>query len=274
MKKEVVRYLLLQKDEVQKGRVEKYLEMAENHEKHTCIRDAFDRAIATVFELVIDEELNPWEIDLASFSKMYLKRIKISKRIDLLTAGRIILMAWKVLRLQSDYLIVSLEEKKEEDIWEEIPDWYGDDASYFYTKAVMENEIPLEEKVRRKGERKVTLLELITAFEEAREEIETREKLREIREEERQEGIKRAQRDIGEHAHHENIEEEIQIIMEKISRLNGRAIPFHRLCNKKDKREMIMTISSILFLANEKKVHIWQDDFPYGEIYVKSLYHE
>jgi segregation and condensation protein A len=274
MKREVVQYLLLQKDEIKNDRAEKYIKMAENHEGHTCIRDAYDRAIATIFELVIDEELNPWEIDLVSFSKMYLKRIKVSKRLDLLTAGRIILMAWKVLRLQSDYLIVNLEGSKEEDTWEEIPDWYGDDASYFYTKAVMENDIPLEEKVRRKGKRKVTLLELINAFEEARGEIETREKMREIREKDRKNNIKRAQRDIGEHTHQENVEEEIQLIMEKISRLNGRAIPFHQLCNKKDKSEIIMTLSSILFLANEKKIRIWQDDFPFGEIYIKSLHHE
>ena len=76
MKREVVQYLLLQKDEIKNDRAEKYIKMAENHEGHTCIRDAYDRAIATIFELVIDEELNPWEIDLASFSKMYLKRIK------------------------------------------------------------------------------------------------------------------------------------------------------------------------------------------------------
>jgi len=257
-----------------KDNVGKYIEMAESYEKHTCIKDDFDRAIATIFELVIDEELNPWEIDLVSFSKMYLQRIKKSKTIDLLTAGRIILMAWRVLRLQSDYLIVDLEEKQEEDIWEEIPEWYGDDANYFYTKAIIENEIPLEEKVRRKGERKVTLLELINAFEEAKEEIEAREKLRRIKEKERVEGIRRAKRDIDEHAHQENVEMEIKIIMKKISKLNGRAIPFSKLCNKMNKNEMVMTISSILFLANEKKIKIWQDNFPYGEIYIKSLYHE
>lgn len=273
MKEKVIQYLLLQKDEI-KGKVEKYIEMAESYEKRTCIKDDFDRAIATIFELVIDEELNPWEIDLVSFSKMYLKKIKKSKTIDLLTAGRIIVMAWKVLRLQSDYLIVNLEEKQEEDIWEEIPEWYGDDDNYFYTKAVIENEIPLEEKIRRKGERKVTLLELINAFEEAKEEMETREKLRKIRERERIEGIRRANEDIGEHTHQENIEMEIKIIMEKISKLNGRAIPFSELCNRMDKKEMVMTISSILFLANEKKIKIWQDDFPFGEIYIKALYHE
>jgi len=272
MKEEVIHYLLLQKDE--KGNIKKYIEMAESYERSTCIKDDFDRAIATIFELVIDEELNPWEIDLVSFSKMYLKRVKKSKTIDLLTAGRIIVMAWKVLRLQSDYLIVSLEEKQEEDMWEDIPEWYGDDSSYIYTKAVIENDIPLEEKVRRKGERKVTLLELINAFEEVKEEMKTRERLREIREKERTEGMKKARKDIGEHAHQENIEMEIKLIMEKISKLNGRAIPFGELCNKMDKKEMVMAISSILFLANERKIKVWQDDFPFGEIYIKSLYHE
>jgi segregation and condensation protein A len=92
----------------------------------------FDRAIAATFELVIDEQLDPWDIDLVSFARLYLKKIKKEGVIDLITAGRIILMAWKVLRLQSDYIVTILDQKEPEPepLWDDIPDWYMEDDGY------------------------------------------------------------------------------------------------------------------------------------------------
>jgi len=121
-----------------------------------------------------------------------------------------------------------------------------EDDGYFYTRSVIENGPPLEEKVRRKGERKVTLIELINAFEEVRNEI---------------------------NAHQENIEEEIKIILGRLSKLNGRAMPITEICDVRNKEELVMTISSLLFLAREDKITMWQEDFPYGMIYIKKVHH-
>jgi len=274
MKKEIISHILMKKDDVaHKESIEKYIGMAGSMSS-SYMKDPFDRAIALTFELVMEEQLDPWDIDLVSFSKMYLKRVKHSGMIDLITAGRIILMAWKVLKLQSDHMVSMLDEKEEsEDEWGEIPDWYMEDDGYFYTRAVIEKGPPLEEKVRRKGERKVTLVELINAFEEARSEIKVNEKRRKARSRERERLAEWAEREAGENAHQENIEEEINIILGRLSKLNGRAMPISEICNEKDKEELVMTLSSLLFLARENRIMMWQENFPYGTIYIKNVHH-
>ncbi len=274
MKEEIVSHILMQKEDVaRKESIEKYIEMA-GDKSGLYLKDPFDRAIALTFELVMEEQLDPWDIDLASFSKMYLNRVKHSEVIDLITAGRIILMAWKVLKLQSDHMVSLLDEKEEnEDEWGAIPDWYMEDEGYFYTRAVIENGPPLQEKIRRKGERKVTLVELINAFEEARSEIKVNEERRKNRKEKRERFAEQAGREAGGNTHQENIEEEIKIILGRLSKLNGRAMPLSDICNKNDKEELVMAISSLLFLVKENKIVIWQEDFPYGTIYIKNTHH-
>ncbi len=274
MKEEIISHILLKKDDVsRKESIDKYIEMA-GSAGSPYVKDPFDRAIALTFELVMEEQLDPWDIDLASFSKMYLDRVRHSGMIDLITAGRIILMAWKVLKLQSDRMVTLIEEKEEsEEEWGEVPDWYMEDDSYSYTRAVIEKGPPLEEKIRRKGERKVTLVELINAFEEARSEVEINEKRRKQRDENRERFAERAGREAGENAHQENIEEEINIILGRLSKLNGRAMPLSEICDEKNREEVVMTISSLLFLARENRIMIWQENFPYGTIYIKNVHH-
>ncbi len=272
----VVDHLLLQREDVaKKENLEKYVEMADG--KATMYAgNPFDRAIAATFELVIDEQFDPWEIDLVSFSRLYLKKVNETRVIDLMTAGRIILMAWKVLKLQSDDMIQRLEEPEEEEPeeWDDIPDWYMEDDGYTYTRAVIENEAPIEEKVRRDGKRKVTLVELINAFEEARDEVAERQQRQEQRAEERERQAVQDEQDVGGNAHQEDIEREIDIVLSRLSQLNGRAIAIDELCDTDDKEDLVMTMSSLLFLARENRIQLWQEDFPYGTIYLKNVHHE
>jgi len=224
------------------------------------IKNPFDRAIAVIFELVIEKEVNPREIDLISFSKLYLKKVK-EEGLDLFIAGRIVLMAWKILRMQSEEIIKNMESKEEEEIFDyDIPEWYGDDDVFYYTQKVLNNEIPLERKIRREPKRKVTLIELINAFEEAKEMIQKRAKRR-VRNKE----WKNVQ--MEDTSHKEDIEKDMKIVMERLSKLNGRAIPLKQLYENKD--EMLSIFLPLLFLAKEGRILIWQENFPYGEIYIK-----
>lgn len=224
------------------------------------IKNPFDRAIAVIFELVIEKEVNPREIDLISFSKLYLKKVR-EEGLDLFIAGRIVLMAWKILRMQSEEIIRNMERKEEEDIFDyDIPEWYGDDDVFYYTQKVLNNEIPLERKIRREPKRKVTLIELINAFEEAKEMIQKRAKRRVKSKEWKNVQMEDA-------SHKEDIEKDMKIVMERLGKLNGRAIPLKKLYENKD--EMLSIFLPLLFLAKEGRILIWQEDFPYGEIYIK-----
>lgn len=276
MKDNIVDHLLLQREDVaKKESLQKYIEMADGAAT-MYVENPFDRAIAATFELVIDEQFDPWEIDLVSFSRLYLEKVQETQIVDLMTAGRIILMAWKVLRLQSDCMVQRLEEAEQEEPeqWDDIPDWYMEDDGYTYTRAVIENEAPIEEKVRRDGKRKVTLVELINAFEEARDEVTERQERQEQRAEQRERQARQDEEDVGDNAHQEDIEQEISIVLSRLSQLNGRAIAIGELCDTSDKEDLVMTMSSLLFLAREERIQLWQEDFPYGTIYIKNAHHE
>src|SRR4030043_207185 len=82
---EVINHLLFHKallDEQQDAsRINEYITMLQQTYKgeHLSIEDPFDRSIALAFELVLNNQFNPWGIDLVSFSTLYIKRAKEAK---------------------------------------------------------------------------------------------------------------------------------------------------------------------------------------------------
>lgn len=239
--------------------------------------DPFNRSIQIVFDLVINQHLNPWDIDLVNFSSLYLKKAK-EERIDLIIAGRIIYMAWKVLKLQSENLVINMESKDEtEDLdfnWDDLPKgpWFESEDNYSYTNIIMRNpNPPIEEPIRRDSKRKITLIELLDAFDHARiesEEFQLNEKLR-LKEKKRL--AQYAKKKMKGTAHDDFLEEDISLVWKKIKNLNKSHISFKNICDKSDSEARIKVFLSILFLAYENKIHIYQRRFPYGEIYIKTI---
>ena len=278
---EIINHLLFHRaltDEIADiSRIDNYIEMVKQSKEgsHISISDPFDKSIAIAFELVIKQHLDPWNIDLVKFSTLYLKRAK-EEKIDLVTAGKIIYMAWKVLKLQSDELVEYMEKtrniEQESFGWDDLPlfdDWSFDN-DFGYTKMVTKKEIPFIEPVRRKAERRVTLIELIEAFDQARKEAERYQLLEKLRREEREKLEKFARERMKGRLHEETLEEDIKKVWSKIKQLNGKAIPLRKLYKPGDKEEFIKTLISILFLAYENKIRIYQRKFPYGEIYLRK----
>ncbi len=259
IKEEVINHIISSKNMLyREENIEKYVNIIKHR---VFIKNPFDRAIAIIFELVIEKEIDPCQIDLISFSKLYIKKLK-EEGIDLFIAGKIVLMAWKILRMQSEEIIRNMERKEDETIYDyDIPDWYGEDETFYYTQKVIQNEIPLEKKIGRMPNRKVTLVELINAFEEAKEEIEKRVKRRRSKDKEWKNV------NATDITHKEDIERDMKIVMEKLSKLNGRAIPLRKLYGNKD--EMLSIFLPLLFLVKEGRIIMWQEEFPYGEIYIK-----
>jgi len=125
----------------------------------------------------------------------------------------------------------------------------------------MKNEVVLKPKIRRKAQRKVTLVELINAFEEAKEEL--------VKKSRRQKKIINPAK-MEDSTHKEDIENDIKNVMEKLSKLNGEAVPLRELFDGKD---IVAVLLPLLFLAKDGLIEVWQENFPYGEIYIK-LKHE
>lgn len=256
-----------------------YLEMAKaaSSGQSASIENPFDRSVFLAFDLVLNQHMNPWDIDLVGFSTMYLKRAK-KEKIDLLTAGKIIYMAWKVLRMQSDHLVVNMETKEPEIDqgfgWEDIPQvsWLANDDEYSYTNLLMKMpQPPLEEPLRRDSTRKVSLIELLSAFDEARKESEQYQMLDQLRNEERIALKEKARKKMKGSAHEDHIEEDVASVWEKICQFPGNTINFTEICEVESAEERIKTFVSILFLAYEKKITVHQKKFPYGEIFIKTI---
>jgi segregation and condensation protein A len=260
-------------------RINQYLELAKAAVtgESAAIEDPFDRSVYLAFDLVLNQNMNPWDIDLVGFSTMYLKRAK-KEKIDLMAAGRIIYMAWKVLRMQSDHLVVNMETK--EDVieqgfgWEDIPTatWLANDDEYSYTNLLMKMpQSPLEEPLRRDSTRKVTLIELLSAFDEVRKESEQYQLLDQLRTEERIQLEQKARKAMKGSAHEDHLEEDIATVWERICQFPKKSMNFSELCEVDSPEERIKTFISILFLAYEKKIIVHQQKFPYGEIYIKTI---
>lgn len=246
-------------------------------EGHLSTANPFDRSIHLAFDLVLNQHLDPWDIDLVSFSSMYIKRAK-EEKIDLMTAGRIIYMAWKVLRMQSDNLVINMETKEEEEEmdfnWGDIPTgaWFESDDSYSYTNLLMKNpKPPIEEPVRRDSKRKITLIELLDAFDHARKEVEEFQLAEKLRIQEKQRLAQYARKKMKGTAHEDYLEDDIALVWEKIRKYPKNPMSLKNICKKSDPEERIKTFLSILFLAYENKIHIYQRRFPYGEIYIKTI---
>lgn len=280
---DVINHLLFHKALIDENndmtRMNQYLEMAKaaSSGQSASIENPFDRSVFLAFDLVLNQHMNPWDIDLVGFSTMYLKRAK-KEKIDLLTAGKIIYMAWKVLRMQSDHLVVNMETKEPEIDqgfgWEDIPQvsWLANDDEYSYTNLLMKMpQPPLEEPLRRDSTRKVSLIELLSAFDEARKESEQYQMLDQLRNEERIALKEKARKKMKGSAHEDHIEEDVASVWEKICQFPGNTINFTEICEVESAEERIKTFVSILFLAYEKKITVHQKKFPYGEIFIKTI---
>jgi segregation and condensation protein A len=279
----VINHLLFHKSLIDEkddaSRINYYVDLLQktNEGEHVTMENPFDRSIAIAFELVMRNHLNPWDIDLVSFSTMYLKRAK-EEKIDLITAGRIIYMAWKVLKLQSDNLVVTMEaqQKQEEQPfgWEDMPTSIWDNLDdYSYTNLILKNpEPPLVEPLRRNAQRKVTLIELLDAFNQVRKESEEYQLLEQQRQEERNRIALLARKHMVGTAHEDHIEEDVMTVWQKIKKHPNKTMTLQELCGKKkDKEELIKIFVSILFLAYDNKITVYQQKFPYGKIFIKNI---
>jgi len=259
-------------------KISEYMELVRGLKEgeHLPIKDPFDKSIALTFELVMQNHMNPWDVDLLKFSNLYMERMKAEQEVDFITAGRLMFMAWSVLKLQSDEVLAQSQPAPAAQPldagWDPgtAADWMQSDASVDFTTAVLNRpEPPLQESVYRHGTRPVTLFELVGAFEEARKEAELQKVLSEERRKQRLLWESQKAMRVDKMMHREDLQEDINQVWGKILPLSGR-IPLGKLCNDGCDEDRLTAFVSILFLAFVKQIRVWQEDFPYGEIYIEK----
>src|SRR4030066_1224631 len=90
---DVMNHLMFQKslicdDETvdRESKLEHYIKMVNEMQQGTLVpsEDPFERSVGLVFELVIQQKFNPWDINLIEFSKMYMSRGKKATELNLI----------------------------------------------------------------------------------------------------------------------------------------------------------------------------------------------
>ncbi len=248
-------------DEEAYRRIGGYMDILTHAESGERLNDPIDESIRGVFSLVIENGMDPWAVDLSEFVRMYEAKVS-SDRFDMIVAGKLLLMAWKVLRLQSESTVTRSEPPVEMEL-EELDDsfFYADDEPLFVP------EVMLREAYQRQPERPVTVIELIDAFEGARREIEIQRERERVRRELRE----REPRSRFENkAHEEDDERVVENVWARIERLGAGQIDICDLYTG-DLKENLTTFVSVLHLVRDGRLNVWQDLMPNGPIYLEIV---
>jgi len=204
-----------------------------------------------LLDLVVKEQLDPWNIDISVIAGKYLQHIREMKALDLHIPANLILAASILLRFKSD--AVRLEE--EEQVVE---------SETFIAEGRPPVEIPmLSLKTRIPPKRKVTLDELVNALEEVFEQQKRREE-------------RIAQPEIPPamviQLPEFNLEQRMAEMHETVK---GKAdakglVTFSQLAGRMTRENVVYALLPLLFLAQNGKINLFQEKF-FGEIFVQLL---
>jgi len=196
------------------------LSMVEEAE-HQFLIDPFDRSVALVFQMFQNSDLDPWDVDLSVFLELFNQRINDSENIDLPTCGRLVRMAWTILRGQASTLLErqerSLIEEEVEDSWDFEDSWETEfsDEDYNFSVGVLtgaaSDVLPsmFEGRIHREEGRPVTLGELLMGLQAAGR-LSEEQKMREQIAKERREANEKARARFGGSLHVENLEDDLK----------------------------------------------------------------
>ncbi len=176
--------------------LERYLALVQKQRDgvHVVIDDPFEKATALLFELVMEEQFDPWEIDLVRFTESYLERVHANGAVDFAVAGRLLFMAWNILYLQSKELLDFQDRTQGPDAEAAAQDdgylsSMDSSTALEVTETVLTSptDPPLVAMVRHSGTRPVSLLELVQAFGRAEKDARRAVRIEELRERLREE---------------------------------------------------------------------------------------
>ena len=251
--------------------LDRYLGLVEKLREgvHVVIPDPVQKATALLFELVLDQQFDPWEIDLARFTEAYLERVRADGAVNFAVAGRLLYMAWSILYLQSEELLRERTTANpgmgagEDGLGGPADDGYlsllDTPQAVDVTSAVLDSTDPppLFGMVRHSESRPVSLLELVRAFGEAEGDARASLKVQQLRER-----LQEEQRAPPEVIVHGDIpERDLEDAWEEVARHPlGEPFPFLDLWPAHTGRDRLVAVFlAALFLARERALELRQD---------------
>ena len=268
--------------------------------EHQFLIDPFDRSVALVFQLFQSSDLDPWDVDLSTFIEMFNRRIEDAENIDLPTCGRLVRMAWCILRGQAASLLDRQErafEEEEEEIWEFDGGWEADfdDADYNFSVGVLSGAaseaLPqmFEGRIHRDESRPVTLGELLMGLQDAGR-LAAEQRMREEIAKERRDAHERARERFSGSLHIEDLEGDLKRTWESLKLRSdaGEPVSLKLLVDDLTSKSMeegipleeaeaeaqVAALISALFLTNRGFVDLKQNSGRNGDLSLRDLWDE
>ena len=279
--------------------LDRLLELASLEEaEHQFLIDPFDRSVALVFQLFNSSDLDPWDVDLTIFLEMFNERIEKNDNIDLPTCGKLVRMAWSILRNQASSLIERQEKSLhyEEEVWDFEGGWETefDDEDYNFSLGVLsgaaDEKLPsmFEGRIHRDESRPVTLVELLMGLQSAGK-LAEEQRLRETIAKERRESNERARARFSGSLHVENLENDLKRtwnalknntnetsqsveLGDIVSTLNQTSLKSGMNEQEAKAEAQVTALVSALFLTNRGYVDIYQEEGSDGKIVLENLW--
>lgn len=208
-----------------------------------------NQPLQTLLELVQQHKLDPWDVDIEKLSNVYLRRVREMQELDLRASGRALLSASVLLRIKSDYVLNgngkgdSVEGGPDDMIDFDFPDLdFGQITIVQHTP------------------RKITLVDLLGALQEALAEMPAKKQLRSKK-------MEKILRILSEYD--VNIEKHIEELYKRISSLaaSGEHITLFALVEERTRLAVARTLLLLLFLCADGKVVLEQPE-QFGDITV------
>ena len=221
-----------------------------------------------LYQLVKQEGMNPWDIDIGKLTERFLEMLSQMKSMDFRISGKVVLAATILLRIKAtrllkddmdelDRLIAGSKETVAEDFYEELEGEYSQGSG--------EGEVAPEllPRTPQPRNRKVSIYELVSALQKAIE-VKHRRLLRQMPKGRLEVPLRKI-----------NIE---KIMKDSLDRIldhftkTQEKLTFQNMVKGSERRDKILTFLSLLHLANvdQRKIDLLQE-IQFGDIEIKLL---
>lgn len=259
-------YKSLMRSDMDMNRINHYLELLQDHEDSNIkLDDPVDEGIRTVFRLVRDSGMDPWAIDIREFIKMYSKRVK-SNKFNIIVAGKLLVLAWDVVRLQSEATMAESERASQPECTFGFD--FEDELFFPPPEPLPLPDFDIEQSLGREPSRPATVYEILEVFDEIGEDMRRAEEqaIIDLQLREKRKAEKKFNHKMGS----ELDEKDIAKVWERIQNIGAGEFAITELYTNKAK-DNITTFLSVLHLVFRGYLDVRQDDLLHGQIMVSMI---
>lgn len=214
-----------------------------------------------IYELVKNDEMDPWDIDISLLTHKYIDMLKKLKELDFRISGKVVLAASILLKIKSKKLvgedIEALDQLFSQRDEDEIQDLFDEPVEHPEKALFQENKPFLLPRTPQPRKRKVSVYDLVNALEKALE-VKKRRVFKNMPELNIE--IPKKSKDVTE------IIRDIYVQIKQFFSINsGRKLTFSKILPSDSREDKVFTFIPLLHLAHLRKIDLKQE-IPFSEI--------